>query len=556
MLTILPTNYIEYVTQDDKYKLRYKRVNTNNPLEIKYEDGLLKFKMIKMLDITKDNKVYHLILKKDENSYAFGEVDTIDNILKRINQGEKFYEDYKKLLEEYSGENYRKHTFHITGRKKLEFDIYTNYIPAIIDVQNKLSPDPDSNIEIESLIELELIWYIEYKKQNDEALYYKPTFCSDKKFRYEKGIENYRFVQVTRFNIDDQEYNAIVHKEEKTYTPNIENEVNEVDLAIDGAVQLIFSEKNEKKELFKGYTRIYPFNTEDSSSVFRKHQEYVYNQDALTVTGSGDAALDLFLNGANSVTCFDANGLAKYYAKLKFYAIKSGLSYDDFIKFFAGERIGDSIFEFEIYKKFCESLGRDTRRFWDAIYKYLNVNDRKIYNNKNDIVYNINDFLGPSKKTFGNPCSYSEPENYKKLQNLLINKDDKDIHFVDSPLFSVNKELLNIKYNYIYLSNIIDFTSLFINEDNIRDRMVVFKNFITNNLRSYLTDYGLIDVGFLDNNWRIGEDQLILSGYQTIFLNRENFKIENLLPLNTKDSVLVFKNMEYVKQENIAGKSI
>ena len=95
--------------------------------------------------------------------------------------------------------------------------------------------------------------------------------------------------------------------------------------AIYHASKILRRDFKDIKTKFAGYTPVYSFNTEDSASVFHHFRDYIKGQKVLTVTGSGDAILDLLLYGAKKIVSFDVNKSTIFYSKLKIAFIKSGL---------------------------------------------------------------------------------------------------------------------------------------------------------------------------------------------------------------------------------------
>ncbi len=290
--------------------------------------------------------------------------------------------------------------------------------------------------------------------------------------------------------------------------------------------------------MFAGYTRIYPFNTEDASSVFRLQEDKIKDQDALTVTGSGDTLLDLFMYGAKTVTCFDINILAKFYALLKISFIKAGMSYSEFDRFFLGER--ELILNKDIYDKYSSFLNENLKRFWDGIYEYLNTNNKNLVNSSHNLFYKIYDFFGTANRSYRNNSSYFGTEaNYARLQEILKSKSLSDVNFVDSSLFDLPEKLAGKQYGYAYLSNILDFTELYYDNPEELDRKIAFREFILNNLSNIITEDGLIDVGFIAKHWQIGTT---LKDSTIAFNEAAGFTIRDLNPYNKEDKVIVFNN--------------
>ncbi|MCM1053090.1 MAG: DUF3419 family protein [Ruminococcus sp.] len=531
MNDVIIKSMIYYDREDSKDKFKYKQVVAINPEDVKYEDGMFTFKFIRYFNIKIDNKEYYVVIDKKDKSYAFGMSETLHNLIERSESGEEFVGYERELIDNYISRNGENYTFWVTGRKVLMLDYIHNKVSA-----NRVYDDTaDLDLKDDEIVAAKIEWYIEYKKQDDDKWYIKPTFCSDKKFRYEPTIEKYRFVKVAVYEIQGSSYSNVIERENVVYENNQEiNNRDEIEKAIDSAKTLIYG-RNENSSMFEGYTRIYPFNTEDSSSVFKIQEDKIRNKDTLTVTGSGDALLDLFMYGASTVTCFDINGLAKFYALLKFSFVKAGMSYHEFETFFLGK--DTVILSKKIYDKYSSFLDRNLKRFWDSIYEYLNANNVNLVNSEHNLFYKIYDFFGTANKSYHNNCSYfGNGENYTKLQEILKNKTLNDINFVDSSLFDLSEKLVGKKYGYAYLSNILDFTDLYFDSKNELDRKLAFKEFVLNNLTSIVEDNGTIDVGYITQNWQLDNT------YTLAFTKDEDFDIKDLEPYNDKDKVIVFVN--------------
>lgn len=528
--------YIKYSKEENPRKKYYKQISDADALRVNYEKGMYDFVIQKIVMVTINGKTVPILVEEDPRKYVFGQTDTLENIRRRIQSGEVFQGEYQNILDRLQ----HIETLLITGTKRLQLDTLSNYIP--VNHTNSHEVTPDEDIDESIIIKGKSIWYIEYKKPGDDTLYYMPTFCNDKKIRPIEDIECYRFVKVAEVTIDDINHKFVYEREPEIHYIETHDEYTEVDRAIDAAKFMIYNGQKQGNHMFSGYTPVYPFNTEDISSVFKKRRNYIENGSILTVTGSGDALLDLFLNGANEVTCFDTNGSAKYYAKLKFCAIKSGLSYEEYLEFFLGKN-DTSILNYDIYKKFSHTLDEDTKKYWDNIYEYLNVSNQKLDSNKHSLLYSIRDFFGTANCTYQNPNSYCSEENFRILQEILKTKSmDDNVRFIDAPLFELRKNLGSSEFDYIYLSNIMDFTSTFIN-GSLPERLEKFREFIQSELSKNVSEDGTIDIAFLKENKAITSDVFYRSDeYVSFFRPEDGFFIHNLEPYNHEDHIISFYN--------------
>lgn len=542
MKEIKPVYYIEYQLEGNDRNKYYKKVESANPQEVPYEKGIINFKVHQVLVVGYNGEKYHIFIKRGSEEFAFGSLERPENILKAIQSGEISDVKEKTIIDFMK---FSKESLVISPTKKLYMDNYQGYV-SVNNTEYQNAPVAKKE-KMENQVDGKKVWYIEYKKFGETTTHLKPTFCNDKEFRFEDGMEEYRFIEVVEFEIDNQNGKIGINSEpwQKAVRESSVDREKEVYRAVDGAKAILYGQKEKQEDCFKGYTRIYPFNTEDSASVFKKRKENIEGKDVLTVTGSGDALLDLFLNGAENVTCFDCNGLAKYYAKLKFYAIKSGMSFEEYKEFFLGNQIGNYVLTKNIYDKFKDTIDdEDTRTFWDSLYNYENQTELHIANNyENLLTYRIIGLMmSEVNKTCGNPNSYFNEGNYQKLQEILQAKSMENLEFKDVSLLELPNELeaSKRKFDYMYLSNIIDFTSLYIFKDKVGDRLEIFRDFIFKELSRCLNNDGIIDVGYLAEGWRDATtDTLKLEDYKKIFAEIQGFSIESLMPYN-RDSVLSY----------------
>lgn len=326
----------------------------------------------------------------------------------------------------------------------------------------------------------------------------------------------------------------------------------DIELAIKSLIMLITGESFKTLEQFNGYTPAYPFNTEDSSALFKVYEPYIKNQNVLTVTGSGDAVLDLILRGASKITCFDINKNAKYYAKLKLAAAKSKLPYEEFVSFFYNEEYGSEILNYETYLKIRHNLDENGRYVWDKVYTYLIDNGIKILNSKASLVYPAFDslFHFPTvNSTIRNENSYISEKNYIVLLKVIDDIDLNNIIFVDSALFSLDEKVGSEKFSMAFFSNIMEFTSLFINENDLDSRLQIFADFISQTASKWINKNGVIIVSYLKKSRTISKDICLYDeDYLKMFREENDFYYLDLRPYNNRDTAIVFCNKKLGKE--------
>ncbi len=513
----------------------YKLLETNDINKINCEQGINKFSLYNCYEVIIDGIKYYFVINKSKKIH-FGEVLTLKELLK----DERVSREDKEIVKDIAKNPNRKFFLNTNN----EIEMYFNDIEL---KPNRIIPFDKTNIiEASQVLFPSYEWYIEYTKHNEEETYLKPTFYSDKIYRYDPIIDKYRFVKVAKIKDNEKENIIPVEKEKEWHISENSYTRDEVDDAIDSSIAYIVGKSNQPN-MFEGYTRLYPFNTENSSAVFAINKEYIENNAVLSITGSGDAPLDLFLNGAKTVTCFDINGLAKFLAVLKFSFIKAGISYEEYVNFFSADpRKFEDYLDFDIYEKYSDNiLDENAKKYWDNIIRYLEINNISLKKDKNTLFYNAHDALFGlfTNSSFSVKGSYLEnEESFKRLQDILKQKSIKDLTLVDASLFDIDKVLEGKKYKYIYLSNVLDFSDYYFNDYDYVESKEKFKEYIVNNLSALLDENGLIDVSYVKDSWSLGNIETTLQ----VFSTDEGYNLQSLVPYS-EDRVLSITSSELVK---------
>lgn len=320
------------------------------------------------------------------------------------------------------------------------------------------------------------------------------------------------------------------------------------------AIKLINHGFKSDNGQFDRVTPAYAFNTEDSASVFKKYKDYINGQSVLTVTGSGDAILDLILRGAKRIVAFDTNAVAKHMADLKLACIKARIDYDEYVRFFCGEcSYGDQILNKETYEKVKHFLSPKSRYFFHCLYEYMDKNDIKLKNSDTSLLYQQFDgFLHfPTLNyTMYNSNGYLSKENYEILLDKLSDTESVSIKFIDSDILDLDG-VLDEEFAFMYLSNIIDFTSEILTEETLEERLLVFKSYLESVLSKFLIKNGIMIAGFMRNFRPTGDDIYYdIREYDKIFDYESNFLMDDLWPDN-KDHVLVFASKEKIYEQRM-----
>lgn len=380
-------------------------------------------------------------------------------------------------------------------------------------------------------------WYLELLHSNGTTTYEK-TVYDDRKYRGQ-DCEYYTLVKVVEYELNGTKKHVIIERDKNKY-PYEEIVHTSLDGIIDQAKGFISN--SSTFEGFAGVSPLYTFNTEDSACVFYDNKSKIQGNVVTTVTGSGDAILDLFLYGAKKIISFDANLLTNFYSELKFIAAKN-LSFEEFLSFF--EDLNK-----EIYITLESYLSNNTRKFWNELYSYCELVEKPLKNlAKVGLFFPVN-ILFSSNCTIYNEKGYCIKENYLKLQKILKDKSLDDIYFVNCDIMDLPKVVDLSSSSYIYLSNIMDFIVGV--ESNIEvEKLQSFKDFILYSLLPVTTENTDIDLCYLKTSWHLSTNY---SNYLDVYTLDEGF---NIIPLSNKqDNVLSFRSDLLLQNENFESKKL
>lgn len=194
----------------------------------------------------------------------------------------------------------------------------------------------------------------------------------------------------------------------------------------------------ENFEGFTEMTQLFRFTNENISEYYELFN--FENKNVLTVIGAGDQALSAIYKGAKKIDVFDVNKLSYYFLLLKKYAIKS-LSYEEFLNLFNPLTKQKDI-EI-IYKKVSQNIDdENVKEFWDRVFR------------SNYVFYYL--FLDTNVSINRVKRNVPYLENEDKYNTLKQKIETSEINYVGGDLIEL-VNTLNEKYDYINLSNIIDY---------------------------------------------------------------------------------------------------
>lgn len=335
-------------------------------------------------------------------------------------------------------------------------------------------------------------------------------------------------VKVAKYEVDNHIKSFIIERDNNKY-PYKEVILTFIDYIVDRAKEFIFHPVEFNG--YNGISKLYRFNTEDSACVFHDNQDIINNNTVATVTGSGDAILDLFLYGAKKIVSFDINILTTFYGELKFIVAKY-LTFDEFDYYF-----GSNLSE-DIYRKFAQYLSANTYEFWNKIYSYLNTTGKKIDDLFHSHIVPLFAFNG----TLFNKKGYYNEQNYLKLQQILKDKTIDDINFVNCDLFQLPNKVDLSGCSYIYLSNIMDFIVGVFDDEISVEKLDIFKKFVLTKLLPALSENSNIDLSYIKTNWHYGVNP---NQYLDVYTLNEGFIMNDLS--NREDKLLSFRSSLLIK---------
>lgn len=269
------------------------------------------------------------------------------------------------------------------------------------------------------------------------------------------------------------------------------------------------------KKRYSRYSKLYSFTTENIGGYINNFD--LDNKKILTVTSSFDHALNALLLGSNDITNFDINKLCIYMAKLKIAAVIE-LTKDEFIDFFNID--GDKFLDYKVFERLINSLDIRTVNFFKLIYQKNFI--KELFNHE----YKI-----PSSSNL-----YLEESNFNKLKELIS---DAKLRFVTVSMTNLN--IINGKFDFIFLSNISDYISKIYGE-NYLDRYVLF---IKMKLNSLLNQNGVIACAYIYNfsnnkNPRSDIDNEEIRKKVFDDVNFQTYKFKSVIKNTLSDAIVVY----------------
>lgn len=233
---------------------------------------------------------------------------------------------------------------------------------------------------------------------------------------------------------------------------------------------------------FDKYSRIYFNNTENIKGT-QDSLNINKGSRVLTTTGSSEQALNAIFHGATLVDAFDLNILSGYFLDFKIAAVLS-LDYEEYLEFMKLFSLNyKHEYVRENYLKIRKNMPKDTKDYWDNVLFFRLKDYRK---NISIIKELFTSFL--SDKDLMERCDFlSNEDNYNILKNNLGNC---LIRFINCDVNCLT-QIINNKYDLIYLSNIADYIST------SKEGLIPFRDYLKNDLYNYLSDSGELVAAYL-----------------------------------------------------------
>ena len=248
----------------------------------------------------------------------------------------------------------------------------------------------------------------------------------------------------------------------------------------------------------KQFEKIYPFSNENIAACLPNFN--LKEKDCLTVLGSGDQAMDMAYYDAKTLHTFDINPLTEYYFYLKKAALMSNISYREYLKFFCYEDYPNyhdgnlEAFNEKTFNKIVPYLKDDYYIFWSTLFDLFDFYPLEI--RKSNGLFTSDEL---SHQVLSQTITYLKEENYYKLKEKAANI---NITFSNANIKNIEQNITK-KYDFIYLSNIIQYTNTIYEKDifipmneSRKKELEAYKNTVEN-LGNHLKDNGQIVAGYL-----------------------------------------------------------
>ena len=308
--------------------------------------------------------------------------------------------------------------------------------------------------------------------------------------------------------------------------------------AINNAEKIINKIKPEDN-----YNSLYLFTNENLKEILQRIN--INNKKILTVCASSDQYFNFLLHNPQNIELFDINKLTEYLFYLKKSALIN-LDYELFTEFLIPKKImNKKIFSKDIYNLIRNDLPDKYLLFWDRLFN--NYKNTELF--KSDLFKNNKKY---TKEILNNNEYLSSEKTYNQLKETIKNIEKVNFYNID-----IFKEFINNnkKYDFIYLSNIIDYLP-------IKNKCEYFKKIkeLIKEISNNLNENGIIGLNYLfyylDEYWEKTNNYIKpLARRNVIYGNRKNNDYEIIdfksgqnyksRKIEDKDALILYKKKNY-----------
>lgn len=268
--------------------------------------------------------------------------------------------------------------------------------------------------------------------------------------------------------------------------------------------------------LFSKRAKVYLFSNEPLKEMFSDRKffddEDLSGKSVFSIMASGDFFLNACLLGCKDLTLVDINEYSFYYFEIKKAMIKK-YNYQKFIDMY--KNLTDIYYKFEEYSSFIRNDIKKKIKVKFSLYgdevftfiRYVSWSDSFQFNTNNmkrriDFFSDHNLYL-------------SSEDDYNKLRNILL-EDNIKLNMSVSSLFDL--DLLDMKsYDYIYLSNVLDYCDVFqsyeflqkLKEKVLNEKGKIILVYRTDKYK-YLLDKGFGNITMYKTSFNTSMDNVIL----------------------------------------------
>jgi len=216
-----------------------------------------------------------------------------------------------------------------------------------------------------------------------------------------------------------------------------------------------FAKAAEAGKRFSSFSKIYPFTSDNSASLFSKID--TQGKAVLTLSGSGDQIIHSYLGGAKSVIAFDINWFSLFYSELKIIALLR-LDMNTFKTFLMYQRsdgeVNHCVWDYHVYTTSIRTyLSDHARSFFDLAYDTFGGSGYH-FRHSNLFMNNITDYHSRVRNN-----SYLQSVQQYELARSRVAQRKTSLLQADVRHIGRAIEQLDLprQYDFVYLSNLANY---------------------------------------------------------------------------------------------------